>query len=325
MAKEDIKKMIANISPELMGKVETILKEAPEGALSQNAQAAYKAAVKILTPFQKEGSDAVLAQVLKAAGFNFAQAEEPGDKGQPLEGEAGVEKAHHEIAMKAAECAYGEELKKLGYEKYPVQQPAMKAAKSKAESEDEDEEEEELAEKTNKESQMADKVTKESDIDLSKVAPEVKPHLEAIFKEHKELVQKNADLEQKLKDVQREGKKKEFIAKASAYSHYVGDRNELANQLLELSESNPALLVNIEKQLDAQEAQAAKNKDLFREVGSGSQGTMGTSWEAIEKAAEGYVAKSGEKISKAEATDRFLQTSEGQAMYAQHQKERGGI
>lgn len=164
---------------------------------------------------------------------------------------------------------------------------------------------------------------KDGELDLSGVPEDMRPQLESIFKSNQELVAKSQRLETELNAERKTRREKEFVAKCDGFKHYAGDKHELALQLMELSDANPKLYDNVVKQLEAVEIEkAAAAGTIFRELGSSAPGTAGTSFEAIEKAAEGYVAKSGDKVTKEGAVEKFLATEQGKAMYTAYKASR---
>lgn len=166
--------------------------------------------------------------------------------------------------------------------------------------------------------------TADDELDLSEVPDAVRPHVESIYKANRDLIAKSEKLEKDLADERRTRREKEFIAKCEGFKHYSGDKKELATELMELSDASPKLYDKIVKQLEAVEAEKAAAAGLiFSELGSSVPGNTGVgSFEAIEKAAEAVVAKSGEKVSKEQAVEKFLSTPEGKSMYSQYKASR---
>lgn len=300
----------------------------------EKVKAALKATARILAPFKEHLPAEVAHQLVDLIGFNGGATKNPNAEGDGAMGESGVEKnkaypqeiekAHHEEAMKSADDAYKERLKKLGYQKYPDAQLQMKSKSvhkkkggSDADDDDEEEGEGDKVEKSN--------VAKSSDaLDLSAFPKEQRPHLEAIFKSNQELVKKNADLEKELQTEKSERKLKEFVAKAAEFKHYVGDKTELAKELMELHEKSPALYEKVEKQLRAVDVEKeVVSKSLFRELGS-NQGTAGASSAEgkIDAAVQSIVQKSAGAKTSAQAYADFIQTPEGQTLYAEYKSAR---
>ena len=172
----------------------------------------------------------------------------------------------------------------------------------------------------------ADKVTKEDgSLDLSQVPEAVRPALELIYKSNQELVKKNDQLAKQITDRDARDTDKEIVAKADTFTHIGIPREDVVAQLKDARSISTASYERVCKSFETLNTQAKESK-LFTEIGSGMGGsTGGDSWGRIEKAAEAVVAKSGEKVTKAESVENFLKTTEGQRMYADYKKERGGI
>ena len=307
------------------------------GPLDDRAQSALKAVVRILTPFKENLSPVLIHEVLDAAGFQMA-AQPTSDGGDAMHKEASarqspepIKEEHRIEAMKvakaAAKKAYDEHVQKLGYQKYPEEQIAQKdLAIHVAGHEDDDEGEEEEQEGTMhnpdaaSEGKSAMHKTGVMKSLMEKVPAEVRPVVEAIYKGQLEAVKKANDLEKELATVTRAAKRKEMVAKALGYGKLGVDAESLADTLLVLSEKAPKEFEKVEKILQGANEQITKG-DLFAEFGTNQARNGNGSWDAIEKSAEGYIAKSGEKVSKAEAVDRFLKTPEGVKMYDEYTNE----
>lgn len=314
---KDLLEEIKKSSPEALRAVEEVLKnydmamkanpQAQQGQMpmvDERAMAALKAVARILAPFKSQITPELVNQVLKSIGIGADP--NPG-AGAGAGGEGDPNKNPNNPQQ---------------------QQPVNKSATT--ETEDEMPKEEIL---------KAD-----GSIDFSKVPENVRPVLEVIHKSHtdlvkqnkeivqknddlekqnKEIVQKNLDLEKKVADQASAVREKEIVAKADSFTH-VGIPKE--DVVLQLKLADGAGKETYEKVCKNFEAISKQNKEgsLFKELGSNqpSGGTSNDSWEKIEKAAEAWVAKSGEKISKAEATDKYLQTPEGQKLYAEYKSGR---
>jgi hypothetical protein len=298
-----------------------------EGPLDERAQTALKAVVRILTPFKDQLSPMLLHEVLDAAGIQMQSAEEQGGEkeGSSRQSPEQVKEEHKIEAMKAAQGAYKSHLQKLGYQKYPENQIAQKDMEGDDECEKSQEKSTDKKSDGDKEVEKKEEGTvpnaddKESVMKslLSNLPKETKSAIEAVFKSQQELIKKNDELTQKLVETERTAKRKEYVAKAAGFKHLGVNVEELAETMLALSETAPKQLEVIEKMLSSADEQVGKG-DLFKEFGSSLPAGGKSTWDKIEKAAEGYVAKSGEKASKAEAVDRFLATSEGKRMYEEY-------
>lgn len=323
MSHEELLKAIS-CEPSTMAKVEKVLEMhgkpktetvAPpvvekdtnkEGPLDDRAQAALKAVVRILTPFKEALSPLLLHQVLDAAGIQVQSALDQGDTGMAKTEKSAtmspekIKEEHKIEALKIGKAAEMEHLKKLGYQKYPEEQIAQKG--------------DEKGQSEEQEGTMNDPDVEKSAVakmDLTGVPDNAKRALEAVFKAHEKAT---ADLKSELDAVKRIGRRKDLVQKAATQYPNLGlPTEEVADMLLAL-EGNPAL-EKVEKMLSTANAQA-KTGGLFSERGSSHpSGHIGSTWEAIEKAAEGYVAKSGVACTTAQAVDKFLETSEGKRMY----------
>jgi hypothetical protein len=290
-------------------KLSTEVEKALDNAdgITEAERAALGAVVKILTPFRKSLSPKIVSDVAAAAGWK-QEVVEPVAKGK--KSEKALEDKDKEEAMKAAECAYKEHFKKLGHEQYPAMQIAQKAK----ETDDEEDEMDESVEKS-----------------LAKLPKESKAAVEAIFKQNEELRKSNESLAKQTEDlknrvdaVTKAAKRGEFVKKAQSWDALGADVEALSNALMTVSELAPKEYESITKLLDAANEQVKKG-GLFQELGSDQPGKGGNTWEKIEQAADAFVAKSGEKVSKAEAVDKFMQTRDGRAMYSEYMKEQERI
>ncbi len=254
-----------------------------------------------------------------------------------------INKEHHEEALKVAKAAYSSHIAKLGGRMYPDAVMTQKAADDK-EKEDVEKAKKEEMEKADKEKmekaekekmekaaivkaesekvskQSVEKGTEMEKLDLSSVPKEVRPAVEAIYKSNQELVAKAEQIQKELVIERNLRRKGEFVAKAAVYKNLGISTDDLASTLMTIADASPEAVEKIEKMLATADAQVAKG-DLFKEIGSSRASKVGPTWEAIEKAAEGAVAKSGVSISKAEAVTKFLETPEGSAMYTAYMSE----
>jgi hypothetical protein len=291
-----------------------------DGPVDEKAQAALKAVVRILTPLKESLSPLLIHEVLDAAGFNLAASKsdegEEMNKGATMSPEP-VKEEHKIEAMKIAKDAYKAHMAKLGYQKYPTEQMAQKAvdpdeaAVEKAVNTDPDEPGQDEEQEGNMHNPDVEKsaVIKSA---LAKVPKEARGLFEVVLKS-------NEDLKMKLEAVTKSARRKDFIEKAEGFKNLGVPTSELADTLLELAEVAPKQAEKIEKMLRAADEQIAKG-GLFSEFGSNQSGAGIGSWDAIEQAAVGYVAKSGKTMSKPEAIENFLDTGEGKRMYSEYMK-----
>lgn len=361
--KKEILDLIAKADPKALKKVEAVIKEycaekadTAAGALqnpsnqqagpSERAIAALKAAARILTPFKEEVGGELLQKVMSAAGMQ--QAKEPatisegGSVGATQTSKSAtqspepIKDEHMVVAMKAAEDAMKESLAKLGYQKYPEGKLQMKALDKKTEEEDEDEADDVSKSATVSKSQegetkVAEQVLKaDGSLNLDAIPKEARGAIEHIFKAQQELVKKNADLSKELEDRKAAEEKREIVAKADSFTHLGLAKDEVIATLTDARKLGSESYIRVCKQFETLSEQG-RTSGIFSEIGSDLPGEAGGptgdgAWAKIEKAAQGYVAKSGEKLSKEAGLDSFLQTAEGQRMYADYKAGRkGGI
>lgn len=164
--------------------------------------------------------------------------------------------------------------------------------------------------------------------DLSGVDPKTRAAVELVMKSQRELVAKNAELTKESADLRSQMRQKELVQKAAAWGHLGIPQEDIVAQLNDADKAGKEAFERVEKSFTALNNQA-KAGGLFNEIGSGlPQGGNAPDgqWAKIEAAASGWAQKSGEKCTKAEATDKFLQTPEGQKMYGDYKAGRtGGI
>lgn len=346
-AKEMIEQ-VRKANPEVMEKIDEILKAMPgmgadaagiESLMDPRVAMALKAVARILLPFKDQitidqidevlaaigvqGMDAPMEEeVIDGEGDEVVEGEVPsGEEGDiDMEGEedgvAEIDKGHMEEAMKAADCAYKETMEKLGYEKYPTAKMSMKKMKKVSKNNDT---QEGLVEKT--------AILKaDGSLDLSAVPEAVRPAVELIYKGQQDAVKKAADLETQLKTERDERVNKELVAKADSWQHLGLPKEDVVASLKEANSLSKESFERVCKNFDTLNKQG-KESTLFKELGSNQEGKTGggTTWESIEKSAMAVVEKSGEKVSKEAAVEKFLQTKEGQRMYGEYKNERGGI
>jgi hypothetical protein len=298
-----------------------------QGPLDDAAQAALSAVTRILHPLKDKLSPVLLTSVLNAAGFDLGAAKSEGEEMEHMEPMEHEKSAHqspepikeeHKIeAMKVAkdahDKAYKAHLAKLGYQKYPTEQMQQKDVNHDPDEPSQDEEQEGLMHNPDHED-SGDFQHKSVMKSLKGLPKEAQLAVEQIFKSHQ-------DTKMRLEAVTKAARKKDFIEKAKGYKHLGVSVEDLANTLEELPSKQ---LEVVEKMLRAADEQISKGK-LYSEFGSSQsnpaiQGPE-ASWANIQKAAHGYVAKSGQKVSDAEAINQYLQTDEGKKMYTDYNEE----
>lgn len=339
MTKEEIAKMVQG-NPAILKKVEAVIKEYKEmmgeegGSLDEKAQTALKAAARILSPFAEVLPPDLLDAVMGAAGLGQHE-----DGGQPGEGAAGAEhELGKEFPPKKDEAAGGgdgdehepdeDDVQKLGDGPGAGKQPNAtqnKGPGAEGKGDKKFTEHDGSVHKPDMKVQGGgnpmNKVTKaDGTLDLSGVPAAVRPAVEALYKGQQDAVKKAADLEKELAAEKKIRVEKEYKEKAAGFKNLGTDQEMLAKVLKGEATEEERTAV-----LKALDEQASKGK-LFAEFGSQQAAAGNTTYEQIEKAAEAYVAKSGEKITKAESVEKFLLTDEGKKMYSQYTAQRpGGI
>lgn len=336
-AKEEIRKLMKEVDPKVVAKIDKVLKgmeegsgelppkkEAPEGegpaegdsqhdGLSERAKAALKAMGRIAAPFKDELNQGHVQAVMGAAGV--MPEGKPDDKGSDeKEGNwaipENVEEGHHKEAVDAAKKAYHGHLEKMGYQKYPEQQPKV-GSRSKG-LEDDDEEGEDGVDKS--------RVSK----GLDSFSPEQRQELEPVFKFVKDLVKKNGDLEGQLKEERDIRKSKEFKEKASGFKHLGVKTDELSEVLKSLSEGDEEVAKKVESILKAADKQVGDG-NLYGEIGSRLSRTGGGESDAearIDAVVEKIVQKGDGSKTEDMLYDDFLKTSEGRKHYRDFRNER---
>lgn len=285
---------IAQGNAATLAKVETILKACQEemkkegGALSDDAQKAAKAAVRLLEPFKDELSS-VMPQLMEACGM--AEEAEP-----MVEKAKDVSDEQHAAAEAVAKQAYIETYKSV------VTKPGSTV-------------------NPKKESEMEPVIKADGTLNLQAVPEASRPAIEAIYKSNQELVKKAATLETELKAERDARLDREFVAKAAEFKNLTTPKEELVKVMKALHGVSKEQYDAYLGTLKAADEQVAKSA-LFTEIGTTKGAAGADSWTQIEKAVEGIVAKSGGKQTKEQATAAFLETPEGAKLYAAHKAER---
>jgi hypothetical protein len=290
-----------------------------EGPVDEKAQAALKAVVRILTPWKESLSPLLIHEVLDAAGFQMASGKAEGEDMGMKQGSATMSpepvKEEHKIeAMKIAKDAYKAHLAKLGYQKYPTEEVAQKAVNTDPDEPAEDEEQEGIMHDPAGVQKSA--VMKSL---IAKLPKEARGAVEMIYKGQLEAVEKAANLEKELNGVLRATRRKAMVEKASSFTNLGVGTEELADTLMAIADKSPEQFEKIENVLKSANQQIGKGS-LFAEYGSSQGASRGSdvSWSQIEATAATYVAKTGEKVTKEQATDKFLETAEGKRMYNEY-------
>lgn len=323
MQHEDLQKAIAQADPEVLKSVGKILdkhiaKDAEDGSA---VRAAMQGVTRILSSIKGKISPAAAHEALDEVGFKMGEGE-LGGAGATSVGEApthgetvnmGKEKEIPEEAMKKArECAekaYDEEMKKLGHSMYPDAQIQMKSKAG-------------MPMKKKKEEEEEDEVEKSAKLDA-----DTQTKLDAIFKANENLVKQNEELRSEVSALQQVNKQKELVQKAASFGA-LGLPQEMIVETLSIAQkAGTEAFDKVVKQYEmlTERAKVAKSfgGNLFSEIGSSLPGGGGagseSTWQKIEKAAEGFVQKSAFAGTKEQAVAKFLETPEGTRLYAEHQ------
>lgn len=240
-----------------------------------------------------------------------------------------IKSEHMESAQKAANEAMKEHLKKLGYEKYPETKLTMKTEETKKADDDE------AAAAAKKKKEEDDKVSKEAilkedgSLNLNAVPAEMRPVFEVIAKQQAafETRAKAAEvraegLEKVLKENKDSSRKAEIVRKSSEFKNL--NQEDVAKTLELADKVSTEEFDRVHKMFLAQDKQIGEGK-LFGTIGSAQsvlKGGAADAWSKIEAAATTVVEKSAGKVSKEQAIASFMETSEGQRLYAEHQASR---
>jgi hypothetical protein len=126
-------------------------------------------------------------------------------------------------------------------------------------------------------------------------------------------------------------KRRDLVQKAASFAGLDLPTESVVSMLEDAQKVSPEAYDRVVKHFEmvAERSKVAKSfgGSLFNEIGttrsSGAGGSAGGAWSRIEKAAEGFVQKDANfKGTKAEGIAKFLETSEGMALYAEHQAAR---
>jgi hypothetical protein len=239
-----------------------LLEWAQKSNVSEKGTTAAQAALRILSSFKDELSKETLAEVAKAAGFEFPK----GDK---------------------------EEEKKK---------------KAKAEKEEDKDE-------------MEKEVKKELD-----VSDDVKAHYEAVAKAQNEQIEalktQNEKIEKALKDEKDTRRLEHWVLKSKESLAFVPNKtsDELAATFKQLEDVDPKLAEDHFESMKKM-SDAVSKSALLEELGGRGLSSSST-LEKIEKGAEIYRQKANTNMSQEEAYDEYIQTPEGQALYAASEQEK---
>lgn len=311
----------------LPGKDSAAHKDGAGAGLSDRAQAALKAVARIIAPFKDELSDDHMDAVQDAVGIHSDKTEDGVGKDHMAAIPEGVSDEHHAEALDMAKKAYGAHLEKMGYRKYPDQQPEN-TNKSKHGLEDDDDDDEDGEDDVDKSA-----VTKSASLDLSAFPEKQRGQLELIFKANNELAEKNKELVQKadklekaIADRDAKDEHREIVQKAEEFTHLGLPKEEIIEQLKDAKKMGEKSYARVCKSFETLNVQS-KESGLFKELGSRQGGTgVGDAEAKLERLVDTVVQKSEGGMSRAAIYDEVLKTDEGKKLYAEMKRNRpGGI
>lgn len=154
--------------------------------------------------------------------------------------------------------------------------------------------------------------------DFSGIPEEVRPMVEALWKQNEEAVKKAEELEKVLKAEREERLRKEYIAKAAGFKHLPVKPEEFGLVLKGLAEKAPEEYSKVEGLLKVVDEALGQGK-LFSELGRSGEGAGGSAWAKIEKAASEIVQKDG-KLTREQAVAKVL--DEHPELYEEYLRER---
>lgn len=308
-------------APSLVEKIKKVLKsfakkpDESDGkgpALSREAHTALEATARILAPHKDEITDDHLDAIQEEIGIGGGSHEES------EEGEDDVKPEHMKQAKEKAEKAYKEEMEKLGYQKYPEAELAMKSKKK-----DNEEEEEEEEEEVGKEAKPI--LKEDGSVNLEAVPTEMRPFVEHITKSMdasksraEAAEQRAVKLEKELTDNKAAFRKTQLESIAKGFECLNPEDSLLQLEIADSAGSEK--FARVLKILEGQNSQMKESK-VFASIGSPMSSSTSTadSFSKVEKAIEGLVQKSAEKgqaITKEQAMNEFYASPEGQRLYA---------
>lgn len=168
---------------------------------------------------------------------------------------------------------------------------------------------------------MKEAITKEDgSLDLEKIPENLRPAIEAIWKEKADEKAALAKITKELEEKKEDASKKEFIAKAAEFKSLPVKAEEFGLILKDLHAKAPESVKKLEEILKSADTLIAKS-GTFTETGTSTAGQGGAdAWSKIETGGKVLMQKN-EKLTSAQAVDEFLRTEEGKALYREHKTE----
>ncbi len=311
--------------------------------LDREAQVALEAVGRILAPHKDQITDAHMDAVQEQVGIQGDSGGD-GDDGQgggDTDEEIDVKPADLKKAQDVAMKAYGEEMQKLGYQKYPEAELTMKGKKKfpsgeKDDDEEDDAEGDEEDDQVSKENTQVQKpiLKEDGSINLDAVPAEMRPFAEVIAKQQaatatelKATKEQNVKLEKELADNKASNRKAEIGRIADGFKNL---QKEHVTTVLELADgAGKEKFDAVLKGFEAQDKQAGESREIFKSIGSAqSRGPAGADgkYDLVTKAVEQIVQKSaeaGKPITKEQAEAQYLE--QNPAAYTQYKEQRQAL
>lgn len=155
--------------------------------------------------------------------------------------------------------------------------------------------------------------------DFSAIPEQVRPVIEALWKENEAAVTKAKELEATLKAERDERLTKEFVAKAAGLKNLALNAAEMGPVFKQLAEAAPEAWAKIEGVLKTANEHLAKSV-LFREIGTSGGATSGSAWGRAVQMGEQMVQKSENGMTKEQAIAKVLEQNPG--LYNEYLNER---
>ncbi len=327
---EQLQKAIATADPEVMKRVSDFLDKSikKDDEHAGVARTAAQAISRIASTVKGKLSPQAMHSLLDEVGFQvttdgvgegnqggagaMSVGAAPSHDGDKEAGFQAIPVEHLEKAKEAAGKAYKEHLEKLGHRMYPDAEMQMKSKSG------------EPAKSKKEEEEKVDKSATTAQLDAATQAK-----LETVFKQFEDISKENKELKTELAALTLLNKQRELVTKAASFSHLGLPQETVVATLGDAQKAGPEAFERIVKMYETMSEQNRVAKsfggDLFSERGStlgGGNGGSESAWSKIEKAASGFVQKSGTVMSKEDGIAKFLETPEGQQLYREHQAAR---
>lgn len=158
--------------------------------------------------------------------------------------------------------------------------------------------------------------------DLSGIPADMRPVIEALWKEHETAVAKAKQLEATLKAERDERLTKEFVEKAAALKSLPMNPAEMGPVFKKLAEAAPKEWAAVEGVLKAANEQLAKSA-LFHEFGTAGGAASGSAWGRVVQMADQMVRKAENGLTREQAIAKVLEQHPD--LYTEYLEERSGV